>query len=346
MPFSKNPRKCEEFSKFTELPGGHIVTCDKCSNTLLPEYFLWLKIKRRCHSPKDKNYKHYGAKGVTMCDLWRVSFAEFYNYIGPRPSEDYILKRIDLTKNYEPGNVTWRKNGEARNPDVTPKYLRPEYTAWENMIQRCYNEKHPSYSYYGERGISVCDRWKNSSDNFLSDMGPRPTEDHTLDRYPNNDGNYEPGNCRWAIMTDQMRNMRRNVFIETDSGSVTGVEFSEQTGIPQKTIYRRIKEGKNKNDLYKPIRKIKTYQYRGKDMSIRQLSKISGISEGLIRARISMGWSVELAANKEILGSSTYEYNGNWLTIREISDLTGISYGTLAYRANQGKTGEALIKPT
>jgi len=85
----------------------------------------------------------------------------------------------------------------------------PEYGAWCNLIQRCYNQKHSRYADYGGRGIRVCQRWLDSFEAFYADMGHRPTEGHSIDRYPDNDGNYEPGNCRWATASQQNSNQRR-----------------------------------------------------------------------------------------------------------------------------------------
>jgi hypothetical protein len=80
----------------------------------------------------------------------------------------------------------------------------PEYQSWYGMIIRCRYPRNKCWHRYGGRGIVVCDEWRNSFFQFLSDMGPRP-EGHTLDRI-DNDGNYEPSNCRWATHAEQVRN--------------------------------------------------------------------------------------------------------------------------------------------
>jgi hypothetical protein len=87
-------------------------------------------------------------------------------------------------------------------------HLTPEYYAWAASIRRCHNPRNPYYRNYGGRGIQVCDRWRKSFANFLSDVGVRPSPELTLDRV-NNDGNYEPGNVRWATRSEQNSNQRR-----------------------------------------------------------------------------------------------------------------------------------------
>lgn len=105
------------------------------------------------------------------------------------------------------------------------------------MIARCSNLDEKNY---GARGITVCDRWRNSFASFLADMGPRPSPKHSIDRYPNNNGNYEPGNCRWATDKEQARNTRRNVVIEFGGISLTTVEWAARLGISRQCLNQRL----------------------------------------------------------------------------------------------------------
>ena len=85
------------------------------------------------------------------------------------------------------------------------------YSCWANIKSRCRNKKSISYKNYGAIGVKMCDRWYYSFDNFINDMGERPSMIHSVDRYPNKKGNYEPGNCRWATPDEQARNTKSNV---------------------------------------------------------------------------------------------------------------------------------------
>lgn len=94
-------------------------------------------------------------------------------------------------------------HGEASN-----KTSSAEYRTWAKMIERCENPKVINFANYGGRGIRVCERWRSSFEAFLADMGRKPSPKHSIDRYPDNDGNYEPTNCRWATAKQQRANRR------------------------------------------------------------------------------------------------------------------------------------------
>lgn len=114
------------------------------------------------------------------------------------------------------------------------------YFVWRNMINRCKWEKSNSYKDYGGRGITICKRWGNF-ENFLKDMGDRPTTKHTLDRIDNN-GDYSPENCRWATRKEQMNNTRRSRFLTFQGETHTVDEWSEITGIKYSTLAMRLKK--------------------------------------------------------------------------------------------------------
>lgn len=114
-----------------------------------------------------------------------------------------------------------------------------EYKVWDGMRQRCCNPNAPGWEYYGGRGIKVCDRW-SSFESFFADMGERPSSKHSIDRFPNVNGSYEPGNCRWATWSQQARNRSNN--------RVTGVfpsliDAAESAGLPYKIVKSRIGHG-------------------------------------------------------------------------------------------------------
>ncbi|MDE4297182.1 hypothetical protein PXK56_18520 [Phaeobacter gallaeciensis] len=114
------------------------------------------------------------------------------------------------------------------------------YQAWNSMKQRCMNAKSKDYPRYGGRGIKICDRWL-SFENFLADMGEKP-RDMTLDRI-DNDGDYEPGNCRWASARTQSNNRRSNHCLTYEGKTQTLSEWSRETGIEKATLLNRIKNG-------------------------------------------------------------------------------------------------------
>lgn len=129
----------------------------------------------------------------------------------------------------------------------------PEYRSWGRMKKACTDPTHHNYSNYGGRGITFCPRWEKF-ENFYADMGPRP-ENHTIDRIDNN-GNYEPDNCRWATPRQQLTNKRNNVRITFKDETMTLMEWSERIGCIFNTLELRLKRGWSVEDaLTRPIAK-------------------------------------------------------------------------------------------
>jgi len=132
-----------------------------------------------------------------------------------------------------------------------------EYRIWKAIHTRCTNTRQETWEDYGGRGITVCDRWlgPNGFLNFLADMGCAPSDSHSIDRI-DNDGNYEPGNCRWATPKEQTRNARSNINLEFNGQTRSIGEWSEIVGFPYHTLRSRILRGWTaQKALTTPIRK-------------------------------------------------------------------------------------------
>lgn len=127
--------------------------------------------------------------------------------------------------------------GTLQHGDARGKCAR-EYNIWCNMKTRCLCPTHSSYHHYGARGISVCERWMTYQ-NFLADMGRAPSPRHSIDRI-DNDGNYEPANCRWATQKEQNCNQARNTKLTHLGRTMTINEWAKELGISCRTLRARV----------------------------------------------------------------------------------------------------------
>lgn len=128
---------------------------------------------------------------------------------------------------------------------------RPEYAVWIAAKMRCFNQKDPAYHNYGGRGITVCDEWKNDFGRFIADMGPCPPK-MTLERI-DNDGNYEPRNCRWASRAAQGLNRRNNTFYTFNGVTKTRKEWIAELQIPDPTFCYWIRKGMTFEQIYEKV---------------------------------------------------------------------------------------------
>ena len=132
--------------------------------------------------------------------------------------------------------------------------FHPLYSTWISMRNRCNNPNNPSWRRYGGRGIRVCKEW-DSFDQWLADMGPKPSKNHSIDRI-NNDGNYEPQNCKWATQREQLRNIEKNRRVTVDGVSYLAIEFAEIAGLKTDTIVVRAERGLKMDEILSPERRV------------------------------------------------------------------------------------------
>lgn len=140
----------------------------------------------------------------------------------------------------------------------------PEHRAWGNMKARCYITSSDFYERYGGRGITVCDRWKNSFANFLADVGRRPSPHHSLDRIKV-DGNYEPGNVRWATPDVQANNTSVVSYFEWNGITKTCAEWAKDLGVSRAALKSRLQRGWSIEDaMTSPVIDGKRFRRKGK----------------------------------------------------------------------------------
>lgn len=123
----------------------------------------------------------------------------------------------------------------------------PEYRVWRQLKDRCRNPRCKGYAAYGGRGILVCEEWASSFESFLADVGLRPSAAHSIDRIDNN-GNYEPGNCRWATKREQQRNRRNTVMAFFRGKSLPLSEWCDRCGLSRFLVDGRIRNGWSVDD--------------------------------------------------------------------------------------------------
>ena len=120
--------------------------------------------------------------------------------------------------------------------------ISTEYRIWRGMKVRCENERSKYFNNYGARGVSIHDRWKDSFEQFYQDMGPRPSKDHSLDRIDNN-GNYEPSNCKWSTKKEQNNNKRNNTLVEYNGKIQTVAQWASEYNLNYNTLFYRLARG-------------------------------------------------------------------------------------------------------
>lgn len=174
-------------------------------------------------------------KRCNRCEIWKP-LDGFYRDVTKPLGASTFCKACTLA-----ARAVFRENNRKKLKLTARRDRKrfPERGCWQAMLGRCYKPNHSHYRLYGERGIQVCARWVESFDAFLVDMGPRPSLRHTVDRV-DYDGDYGPGNCRWATPKEQARNTRSNRRITIAGRTQCVAAWAEEMGVDRGIIYSRL----------------------------------------------------------------------------------------------------------
>lgn len=174
----------------------------------------------------------------------------------------------------------------------------PTHNSWHAMLQRCRNPRSHGFSRYGARGIAVCERWLVFA-NFLADMGERPAG-MTLDRI-DNDGDYEPGNCRWASRVIQANNTRANRFIEWDGRRQTLTQWAREFRVDADQVTKALRGRKLDDAMYRAMfcypgvqTPARLLTHDGKTQSLKAWARDLGICSKSLRQRLER-WPTDVA---------------------------------------------------
>ena len=162
-----------------------------------------------------------------------------------------------------------------------------EYKTWLGIKSRCLNPKNEAYNNYGGRGIKICDRWLNSFENFYADMGLKPSEEYSIDRIDNN-GHYEPGNCKWNTFEEQQNNKRTNVYHVYNNQKITTKQASKIAKVSPTCIVKRLARGLNIKEAIetKSIKQQRFFECFGMRKNIAEWSRFSGINDSKLRHQL------------------------------------------------------------
>jgi hypothetical protein len=175
------------------------------------------------------------------------------------PQKEITFKHYQLTKKLDPKKSCGcgSKGGRKKHGLGSRKNGKQDftYTVWQNMRARCFKKYNPAYPKYGGRGITVCDRWKDSFENFLADMGYQEDDNLSIERIDNN-GDYSPENCRWATAKEQANNRRSSVLIKIGDDTKPFIEWCETLSICPTTVYARMRKGMTREQalVYKGVK--------------------------------------------------------------------------------------------
>lgn len=210
------------------------------------------------------------------------------------------------------------------------------YGSWRHMVARCRNSNDISWPLYGGRGIQVCERWLTFS-NFLADMGERPPK-HTIDRI-DNDGDYEPGNCRWATDTEQANNKSSSTLLTFQGKTQSLALWGREVGIPATAITRRLSLGWSvERTLTEPSAGLGQVliEFRGERMLKWHFAALIGMASHNVYLRFNQGMSAEEIAAAHVRDRLMVTIGSETLTVAEWGRRSGIDRRLIKYRIKKG----------
>lgn len=260
-----------------------------------------------------------------------------------RCGAEVVVRKSHLTTGETVSCGCWNSDKMYKHGMV----FSPTYASWAAMKDRCSNPKNKNWKRYGGRGITIAPEW-NDFTRFVQDMDERPTQFHTLDRI-NNDGNYEPGNCKWSLPAEQARNTSRTRLYTWNGKSQILADWAKETGINESALYHRI------NNLGWSIERAVTepsqsegrrfLTAKGTTKSLQQWSEESGLDPETISSRIKRGWSVERAVTEpsQKEGNRFLTANGVTKSLAQWSKESGLYRDVISNRIKRGWSVERAV---
>ena len=231
---TKSCQECSQAHRFIDISGqrfGRLVALERVGRTLAPNGTRQSMWKCRCDCGNETVVKYIAltSGNTRSCGCWEEE-------------NRHTNMQKSIEQRRKSASISFMGNLEAH----------PLYRTWKSMLMRCNNPNVKGYKHYGGRGIKVCDRWSGhlGFENFVNDMGERPTPEHTLDRVDYN-GDYEPSNCRWATHEAQCNNKRNNSYVVLNGEEITCAQLCKRYGFYYTYVTYQLRQGIDINFIIK-----------------------------------------------------------------------------------------------